>query len=97
MPKYGLLVEGALPRDFGKNSNHFANFVLACRGDEQTRSPFDVAGPLTQMLALGCLAQRLGGTLKFDRTTRQITNNKVANQLLVGPPPRKGWEQYYTL
>ncbi len=92
-----LLEEGELPRDFGKNSNHYANFLLACRGDEQTRSPFSVAGPLSQIFALGCLAQRLGGTLKFDRTKKRITNNKVANQLLAGPPPRKGWEQYYKL
>ena len=33
--------------------------------------------------------------LTFDRATKQFTNMKVANDLLVGPPPRKGWEQYY--
>ena len=51
----------------------------------------------SQMLALGCLAQRLGDTLEFDRAKKIITNNRTANQLLAGPPPRKGWEQYYTL
>jgi hypothetical protein len=86
-----------VPREFGKKSNHFENFLLACKGEEKTNSTFEVSGPLTQMLHLGCIAQRLGGKLEFDRTTRQITNNKVANQLLVGPPPRKGWEQYYKL
>lgn len=86
-----------LPKDFGKNSNHFANFLLACKGREKCRSPFAVAGPLCQMMALGVLAQRLNTRLAFDRTTRQITNNNVANDLLVGPPPRKGWEQYYKL
>jgi hypothetical protein len=44
-----------------------------------------------------CGSQRLGGTLEFDRTTKQITNNKIANQLLVGAPPRKGWEEFYRL
>jgi predicted dehydrogenase len=93
----GLLEEGRLPRDFGKNSNHYENFLLACRGDELTRSPFSIAGPLSQVLVLGCLAQRLGGSLEFDRSKKRITNNKLANQLLKGPPPRKGWEQYYEL
>lgn len=92
-----LLEEGKLPRDFGKNSNHYKNFLLACRGDEQSRSPFEIAGPLSQVLVLGCLAQRLGGSLKFDRKTKKITNHKMANILLAGPPPRKGWEQYYKM
>lgn len=92
-----LLEAGKLPRDFGKNSNHYENFLLACRGDEQTRSPFSIAGPLSQTLALGCLSQRLGGTLEFDRKKKKITNNALANALLAGPPPRKGWEQYYRL
>jgi len=86
-----------LPKITGKFSDHYQNFVLACKGDEKTRSSFDVAGPLTQVFLLGVIAQRLGGKLEFDRTTKQITNNKVANQLLKGPPPRKGWEEYYTL
>lgn len=92
----GLLEQGALPRDFGKHSSHYANYLLACRGDEQTRSPFSVAGPLSQVLVLGCLSQRLGGTLEFDRQAKRITNHKLADSLL-NPPPRKGWEQYYKL
>ena len=44
-----------------------------------------------------CGGQQLGGTLEFDRTTKQITNNRIANQLLVGAPPRKGWEEFYKL
>lgn len=91
-----LLKTGSVPKDFGKNSDHYANFLLACKGVEQARSPFSVSGPLSQMLALGCLAQRLGGELEFDRKTRQITNNKRANSLLKDDV-RKGWEQYYTL
>ena len=48
------------------------------------------------MLTLGCMTQRLGGTLEFDRKTNQITNNKLANSLLKDNV-RKGWEQYYKL
>tara|TARA_R110002073_G_scaffold59094_2_gene149190 strand:- start:7005 stop:8363 length:1359 start_codon:yes stop_codon:yes gene_type:complete len=91
-----LQTSGNLQTDFGKHSDHYANFLLACRGDEKTRSPFSVSGPLSQMLALGCLAQRLGGELEFDRQSKQITNNELANSLLKDTP-RKGWEQYYAL
>lgn len=76
-------------------SNHYANFLKSCMGEEKTRSPFEVAGPLSQVFCLGVLAQMLNTTLKFDRKKKRITNNKLANQLLVGAPPRKGWEQYY--
>jgi hypothetical protein len=89
-----LLQSADLPRDFGKNSNHYENFMLACRGDEKTRSPFSVAGPLCQMFALGCIAQRLGGEYTFDRRTKRITNSKAADALLTDEV-RKGWEQYY--
>ncbi|WP_085537273.1 Gfo/Idh/MocA family oxidoreductase [Massilibacteroides vaginae] len=78
-------------------SNHFANFLLACMGKEKTRSPFSIAGPLSQVFCLGVLSQQLGEKLLFDRTTKQITNNALANQLLVGEPPRKGWEEYYKI
>lgn len=76
-------------------SNHYANFLKACKGEEETRSPFAIAGPLSQVFCLGVLAQWLDTKLEFDRDKKVITNNKKANELLVGPPPRKGWEQYY--
>lgn len=91
-----LLKTGSVPKNFGKNSDHFTNFLLACKGEEKTRSPFSVSGPLSQVLALGCMAQRLGGELQFDRETQQITNNTLANSLLKDNV-RPGWEQYYTL
>jgi hypothetical protein len=78
-------------------SNHYANFLKACMGQEKTRTPFAIAGPLSQVFSLGVLAQKLNTRLVFDRDTKMITNNKLANQLLVGPAPRKGWEQYYKI
>lgn len=78
-------------------SNHFANFLLSCKGQEKCRSSFAVAGPLSQVMMLGVIAQRLNTKIEFDRNTNQITNNKIANDLLVGPSPRKGWEEYYKL
>lgn len=85
-----------LPKYSGKPSNHYANFLLACKGEEEARSPFSVSGPLTQVFNLGIIAQRLGGNLEFDRKTKSIIGNADA-QALLDPAPRRGWEQFYKL
>ena len=90
-------MEKKLPEVPVSPSNHFANFLLACKGQEKCRSSFDIAGPLSQVFTLGVLAQRMSTRILFDRVTKQITNDKFANQLLVGTPPRKGWEEFYKL
>jgi predicted dehydrogenase len=76
-------------------SNHFANFLLACMGEEKTRSPFEIHGPLSQVFSLGVMAQRLNTKIELDRNTKQVTNNAFANAMLTQQPPRKGWEDYY--
>lgn len=92
-----MMIAGKLPKVSAKGkSTHHENFILACMGQEKTRSPFSVSGPLSQMFSLGCMAQRLGGELEFDRDTLQITNNRLANGLLKDDV-RKGWEQYYKI
>jgi predicted dehydrogenase len=88
-------MESKLPEVPKSPSNHYANFLLACLGKEKTRSPFEIAGPLSQVFSLGVMSQKLNTKLVFDREKKKITNNSMANQLLVGLPPRKGWEQYY--
>ncbi len=89
-------MRGSLPRVSGKASNHYANFLLACKGEEEARSPFSVSAPLTQVFNLGVIAQRLGGRIDFDRTTKSIRGNADA-QALLDPAPRKGWEEFYKL
>ena len=91
-----LDMRASLPRFPQKNSSHYANFLLACKGEESSRSPFSVSGPLTQVMTLGMLAQRFGGQIEFDRHNKRITNNPTANVLL-DPAPRKEWECYYKL
>jgi predicted dehydrogenase len=88
-------MSASLPKIGGGFSDHATNFVLACQGREQTRSPFSVSGPLTQVFLLGIVAQRLGGRLEFDTTHRRFRDNPEANGMLDGPPARKGWENYY--
>jgi len=91
-----LDLRASLPGFPQKNSNHYANFLLACKGEEEARSPFSVSGPLTQMFNLGVIVQRLGEEIQFDRKTGQITNNAVA-QALLDPAPRKGWKEFYAM
>ncbi len=90
-------IASKLPEVPQSPSNHYENFLLACKGQEQTRSPFHIAGPLSQVFCLGVIAQRLNSKLLFDRNSKQFTNNNIANQLLVGTPPRKDWEEFYKL
>lgn len=90
-------MEGKLPEVPESTSNHFANFLLSCKGQEKCRSSFAVAGPLSQVMMLGVIAQRVNTKLIFDIGKKQITNDKTANSFLVGPPPRKGWEEFYKL
>ena len=90
-------MEKKLPPVPKSPSNHYANFLLACQGKERTRSPFEVNGVLSQVFCLGVIAQRLNTQLLFDTKAKRFTNNEFANSLLVGMPPRKGWEDYYKL
>jgi hypothetical protein len=93
----GKGMKSRLPEVPKSPSNHFKNFLLACKGEESCRSSFAVAGPLCQAMAIGILAQRVNAKLAFDPASKQITNHKVANQLLAGAPPRKEWEQFFKL
>jgi predicted dehydrogenase len=90
-------MESSLPEVQQSPSNHFENFLLACKGEEKTRSPFSIAGPLCQVFCLGVIAQQLNAQLQFDRNTKKITNNPVANQLLIGAEPREAWKEFYRL
>lgn len=89
-------MRASLPKVNTKASNHYANFLLACKGEEEARSPFSVGAPLCQVFNLGIIAQRLGGDLAFDPATKTIQGNAEA-QALLDPAPRAGWEQYYKL
>jgi hypothetical protein len=90
-------MESKLPPVPKSSSNHFANFLLACMGEEKTRSPFEINGVLSQVFSLGVMAQRLNAKIQFDRNTKTITNNAFANAMLTQIPPRKGWDEYYKL
>ena len=85
---------GKLPKPEGSLPNHYQNFLNACQGIEPVNSPFEVSGPLAELLCLGCIGQRFGGTLKYDAAAMQITNHAEANAMLKGPQVRDGWDAY---
>lgn len=86
-----------LPEVPASPSSHYENFLLACKGQEKTRSPFEIAGPLSQVFCLGVIAQQLNAKLKFDPKKKQFIDNPVANNLLNGAAPRKEWTYFYKL
>ena len=90
-------MEGLLPEVPQSPSNHYVNFLRSIRGEEKTRSPFEINGVLSQVFCLGVIAQRLNADLYFDTRLKQFTNNQFANAMLAGSLPRKGWEYFYNL
>ena len=86
-----------LPKVPKSPSNHYENFLRACKGDEKCRSSFAVAGPLCQTMALGVIAQRVNARFHFDSATGRVVDHKEADALLNGVPPRNGWEEFYKL
>ena len=76
--------------------DHFASFIAACQSEGTTNSPFSIGAKLTQVFALGTIAQYLNTDLKFDPAKKQFIGNDTANALL-NPPARKEWQDHYKL
>lgn len=85
-----------LPDYPAETCTHYEGFLRAVRGEMKTLSPFSVAAPLSQLFTLACIAQRTGRSFAFDKTTGTIPGDPEANALL-RQPPRKGWEEFYTV
>src|SRR5262249_7191237 len=73
-------------------SDHYLQFVEACRGNGKTSAPFAYAGPLTETVLLGCLATPVPErTVEWDAANLKVTNVDEANRF-VRRRYRKGWE-----
>jgi hypothetical protein len=72
--------------------NHWHSWVDGCRGKGAPTANFDYAGPLTEFVLLGVVANRVPGkTLGWDAATLKITGSAEA-QAFVKRTYRKGWE-----
>ncbi len=78
-----------LPRVSG--SNHYRNWLEACKGGEPACSNFEYSVPLTEVVLLGCIAQRLERKLKYNFKEGKFIGDDEANQLLT-KPYRPGFE-----
>ena len=75
-----------------EGDDHYLQFVEACRGNGKTTTPFSYAGPLSEMVLLGCLATRFPEkTLEWDADKVMVTNHPEANRF-VKKTYRTGWE-----
>jgi predicted dehydrogenase len=76
-----------LPRSIG----HYEEWIAACKGGAAAGSNFDFAGPLTEVVLLGCAAIRAGEKLEWDAANMRFPNMPAADEFL-RRPRRKGWE-----
>jgi predicted dehydrogenase len=73
--------------------NHYLQYVDAVRGVGKTSAPFSYAGPLTEMVLLGCLSTRFPKTaMQWDSAKMEFKNEPAANAF-VKRTYRKGWEE----
>ena len=77
------------------HNDHWRNFLLAVKGDEEAKSPFRVTASLSEVFCLGVIAQRLNRGFKFDPVKKRAVGDSEVDMLLQGPAPRRGWEEYY--
>jgi len=74
-----------------RSPGHYRDWIRACKGGEPACSNFDYAGPFTELVLLGVIAQRFDGKLLWDGDKMKITNHSGANRR-VKDAYRKGWE-----
>ena len=82
--------EKELPRVRG---THQDDFLRACKDGKASCSDFSYSGPLTEMVLLGCLAEKagLGKKVQWDGQKMECTNLPELNSL-VRREYRRGWE-----
>jgi len=87
---------GKPPRKLERSPGHHKEFELAVRGEKPwdfPKSNFLYAGPMTELMLLGCLAIRIGEVglkIECDPVKREVITKKAKE--LVSRVPRKGWE-----
>lgn len=80
----------AVPITLPRTNNHYREWLEAVSTGASTYSDFDIAGPLTEFVQLGCLAQRVNQRLEWDATSSRVTNSDAANAFL-RRKHRSGW------
>ena len=79
-----------LPQTLPRVLNHHWEFAEAIRGGDHPFSDYDHSVPLTEMVLLGCISQRVSGKLVWNQAKGRFDNSEEAN-LLLKPYVRHGW------
>lgn len=75
-----------------QGDNHWHQWVKACKGEGKATAGFEYAGPLTEFVLLGVIANRVPGKLlTWDAATMKLEGAAEASRL-IKREYRKGWE-----
>jgi hypothetical protein len=82
---------GGPPETLPRANGHHREWVDACKGNGKTFSPFEMGGPLTELMQLANLATLIEGPIEYDTVSGRVLNNPKAQQL-VHREYRTGWK-----
>lgn len=83
----------AIPKTLPRVSSHYEEWLEAIKANDPSmaKSNFGYAGPLTEIMLLGCVATRVGPGTKLDWDPKSMkTGNELADRY-VRHEYRKGW------
>ncbi len=78
------------PRTIPRSPGHHAEWIRACKGGPKPFSPFEVGGPMTELLLLGHIAMIVRQPIEYDPASGSIANSPEASKLL-HREYRQGW------
>jgi predicted dehydrogenase len=90
IPASKMNAYGAPPKTLPRSIGHKEEWIRACQGGEPPGANFQVAGHVSEILALGNIALGVGKELRWDATGMKVTNVPEANPY-VRRPYREGW------
>jgi predicted dehydrogenase len=80
-----------LPVKYPRTEGVYKEWIASCKNGTQPGSDFaGYAGPMTEMILIGCLAVRMGQTLEMDPDTGVIKNLTPPSEWIM-PTYRAGW------
>jgi hypothetical protein len=83
-------VKAGPPQTIPASVGHHREWVEACKGRGATFSPFEIGGPLTELMQLVNLATLVEGPVEYDVAGGRVLNSQLAQQLL-HRDYRQGW------
>jgi predicted dehydrogenase len=85
------LMATPLPKKYPRTEGVYKEWIAAAKAGTQPGSDFSgYAGPMTEMILIGCLAVRMGQTLEMDSSSGLIKNLTPPSEW-VNPTYRAGW------